>query len=162
MTSPPKPSSHPIRSLLKQLPVYAAFKQLGHHPDYWWWKLRGQPRRIPHLLKQRTVLEYAQAFGLTTLVETGTYYGEMVAAVERRFQRIYSIELDPRLANLARKRFQNNPRVEIIEGDSQTAVPHAAATSQPEMFMVAGRGLLWMGGPNRQQQPTEHRTHRDS
>lgn len=123
MTSPPKPSSHPIRSLLKQLPVYAAFKQLGHHPDYWWWKLRGEPRRIPHLLKQRTVLEYAQAFGLTTLVETGTYYGEMVAAVERRFQRIYSIELDPRLANLARKRFQNNPRVEIIEGDSQTAVP---------------------------------------
>ena len=43
--------------------------------------------------------------------------------IERRFQRIYSIELDPRLANLARKRFQNNPRVEIIEGDSQTAVP---------------------------------------
>ncbi len=123
MMPPRKPSSHPIRSLLKQLPVYAAFKQLGHYPDYWWWKLRGEPRRIPHLLKQRTVLEYAQAFGLTTLVETGTYYGEMVAAVAPRFERIYSIELDPRLANLARKRFHKNPRVEIIEGDSQTAVP---------------------------------------
>lgn len=123
MTPSRQPSSHPIRSLLKQLPAYAAYKQLGHYPDYWWWKLRGEPRRIPHLLKQRTVLEYAQAFGLTTLVETGTYYGEMVAAVAARFQRIYSIELDPRLASLARKRFRNYSQVEIVEGDSQTAVP---------------------------------------
>lgn len=103
--------------------MYAAYKQLGHYPDYWWWKLRGEPRRIPHLVKQRTVLEYAQAFGLTTLVETGTYYGEMVAAVVHRFQRIYSIELDPRLASLAHKRFCKYSHVEIIEGDSQSAVP---------------------------------------
>jgi hypothetical protein len=123
MMPPRKPSSHPIRSLLKQLPMYSAYKQLGHYPDYWWWKLRGEPRRIPHLLKQRTVLEYAQRFGLTTLVETGTYYGEMVAAVAPRFQRIYSIELDPRLADMARRRFHKNSQVEVIEGDSQAAVP---------------------------------------
>ncbi len=123
MTSPRKPSTHPIRSFFKQMPMYAAYKQLGHYPDYWWWKLRGEPRRIPHLLKQRAVLEYAQRFGLTTLVETGTYYGEMVAAVAQRFQRIYSIELDPRLADMARKRFRAYSHVEIIEGDSQTVVP---------------------------------------
>jgi hypothetical protein len=123
MTSPPKPSTHPIRSLFKQLPLYTSFKQLGHYPDYWWWKLRGEPRRIPHLLKQRTVLEYAHAFELSTLIETGTYYGEMVAAVAPRFRKIYSIELDSRLAGMARQRFQQSSQVEIIEGDSQTAVP---------------------------------------
>ena len=96
---------------------------MGHYPDYWWWKVRGEPRRIPHLLKQRTVLEYARRFGLTTLIETGTYYGEMIAAVANRFQQIYSIELDPRLAKLAQQRFRGNPRVEIIEGDSQSVVP---------------------------------------
>lgn len=120
---PPHNRPSPIRSLLKRSPIYSTFKQLGHYPDYWWWKVRGEPRRIPHLLKQRTVLEYARRFGLTTLIETGTYYGEMIAAVANRFQRIYSIELDPRLAKLAQQRFRGNPRVEIIEGDSQSVVP---------------------------------------
>ncbi len=123
MIPTPKRSAGRLRSFFKQMPIYAAFKQLGHYPDYWWWKLRGQPRRIPHLLKQKIVTQYADAFGLTTLVETGTYYGEMIAAVVRRFRRIYSIELDPRLADLARKRFRKYPHVQVIEGDSQTAVP---------------------------------------
>ena len=115
--------AHPIRSLLKQLPIYAGVKQLGHYPDYWWWKLRGEPRRIPHIIKQRTVLECAQAFGLTTLVETGTYYGEMIAAVAPRFRHIYSIEIDASLAKLARDRFRKFGHVTIVEGDSQRAVP---------------------------------------
>jgi hypothetical protein len=119
---PPRPAN-PIRSLLKQLPIYAGFKQLGHYPDYWWWQLRGKPRRIPHVVKQRTVIEYAQRFGLTTLAETGTYYGEMIAAVAHRFRRIYSIELDPRFARLAQDRFRRHSHVEIIQGDSQSAVP---------------------------------------
>lgn len=122
-----KSRSHPIRSLLKQLPLYAGLKQLGHAPDYWWWKLRGEPRRIPHLVKQRAVLEYAQLFGLTTLVETGTYYGEMIAAVAPRFHRIYSIEIDPQLAGRARERFRRFPHVTIVAGDSQTAVPQLLA-----------------------------------
>src|ERR1700760_2965445 len=106
---PPKPSASPIRSLLKQLPIYAGFKQLGHYPDYWYWKLRGEPRRIPHLLKQRTVLEYARRFGLTTLGETGTYYGEMIAAVAGKFEQICSIELDQQLAKRAQQRFREQP-----------------------------------------------------
>ncbi len=114
---------HPIRSLLKRTPLYAELKQLGHYPDYWWWKLRGEPRRIPHIVKQRAVLEYAQSFGLTTLVETGTYYGEMIAAVAPNFRRIYSIEVDADLAGLAQARFRKLPHVTIVQADSQTAVP---------------------------------------
>ncbi len=49
-----------------------------------------------------------ERFGLTTLVETGTYYGEMIAAVGSQFQRIYSIELDPRLADMAKTAFAVN------------------------------------------------------
>ena len=101
-------STYSIRSLLKQSPFYATFKQIGHYPDYWYWKLRGEPRRIPHIVKQRTVLEHAQAFDLTTLIETGTYYGEMIAAVVDRFRKIYSIELDPELAKRAQQRFRND------------------------------------------------------
>lgn len=111
------------QGLLKRLPFYPALKQLGHYPDYWWWKLRCEPRRIPHIVKQRTVIEYAQRFGLDTLVETGTYYGEMIAAVASHFRRIYSIEIDPALATKARGRFRSVPHVTILDGDSQTVVP---------------------------------------
>lgn len=120
---PQEGSAHPVRSLLKRSPLYAGFKQLGHYPDYWYWKLRGQPRRIPHIIKQKTILEYAQKFGLTTLIETGTYYGEMVAAMTHRFRRIYSVELDPELAAQANQRFRGCSHIEIILGDSQIVVP---------------------------------------
>jgi hypothetical protein len=150
---PPKRSSSPIRSLLKQLPIYAGFKQLGHYPDYWYWKLRGEPRRIPHLLKQRTVLEYAQRFGLTTLVETGTYYGEMIAAVAARFDQIYSIELDPRLAKLAQERFDRQPHVHVIEGDSQSVVPNLLKQLERRCLWWLDAGYCgWVGeigNPNR-------------
>lgn len=145
--------THPIRSLLKQSPLYASFKQLGHYPDYWYWKLRGEPRRIPHIIKQRTVLEYAQAFGLTTLIETGTYYGEMIAAAVDRFRRIYSIELDPELAKRAQQRFRKYSHAEIIQGDSQIVVPELLLRlNEPCLFWLDAGYCGWGGGignPNR-------------
>ena len=43
-----------VRKLLQRMPFYSAYKSLSHYPDYWYWNLRGRPRRTPHLLKQRT------------------------------------------------------------------------------------------------------------
>jgi hypothetical protein len=150
---PQTPPAHPIRSMLKQTPLYASFKQLGHYPDYWWWKLRGEPRRIPHIIKQRTVREYAQAFDLSTLVETGTYYGEMVAALASRFRRIYSIELDAELARRAQQRFSKYSHVEIIEGDSQSVVPKLLRRLNERCLWWLDAGYCgWGGGigdPNR-------------
>src|SRR5947209_1453118 len=71
-----------FRKFLQRTPFYGAYKALGHYPDYWYWQLRGQPIRSPHLLKQRTVRDYARRYGLRVLVESGTYYGEMVAAMK--------------------------------------------------------------------------------
>jgi hypothetical protein len=142
--------SHPIRTRLKHLPGYAGLKQLGHYPDYWWWKLRGETRRIPHLVKQRAVVEYAQAFGLTTLVEAGTYYGEMIAAVASRFQRIWSIEIDERLVGLAQARFRNLPRVIILHGDSQSVVPKLARElNEPCLWWLDAGYCGWAGAAGR-------------
>jgi hypothetical protein len=150
---PTERSSHPLRSLLKRSPLYAGFKQLGHYPDYWYWKLRGEPRRIPHIVKQRTVLEYAKGFGLTTLIETGTYYGEMIAAAVDRFRKIYSIELDPELARRAQMRFRKYSQVEIIKGDSQLVVPELLQRLNERCLFWLDAGYCgWGGGignPNR-------------
>lgn len=127
----------PFRKLLRNLPFYGAYKALGHYPDYWYWKLRGEPVRSPHLVKQRAVREYARRYGLRTLIETGTYYGEMIAAVKNEFERVYSIEFDPELARRATRRFAGDPRVRILEGDSQKVLPELLKSiSEPALFWL--------------------------
>jgi hypothetical protein len=132
--------------LLKRTPLYGAYKALGHYPDYWYWQLRGKPIRSPHLLKQRTVLEYARRYELHVLVETGTYYGEMVAATKKCFDQIYSIEYDPALAQRAMVKFARYPHIKIFQGDSQELVPKALKSiSQPSLFWLDAGYYGWAG-----------------
>lgn len=141
--------SHTLRAfrrLLKKTRFYPIYKTLGHYPDYWYWRLRGRPTRIPHLVKQNTVLEFGKRYGLHTLVETGTYYGEMVAGVARHFKRIVSIEFDARLAAAARTRFRSRQHVEILEGSSDDLVKQVLLSLQdPALFWLDAGYFLWAG-----------------
>jgi hypothetical protein len=133
-----------LRRALGHTRLYAAWKALAHYPDYAWWRLRGRPLRAPHLVKQRAVLEYARRFRLTTLVETGTYYGEMIAATRHGFRHICSIESDPGLAELARRRFRGFPHIEILQGDSQELVPQVLARlAEPCLFWLDAGYYGW-------------------
>lgn len=135
-----------IRKLLKRTPVYGAYKALGHYPDYWYWIARGRPARSPHLLKQKTVREYGEKFGLKTLVETGTYYGEMVAAMKHRFDQIYSIEYVPELADRAAKKFASYPHIRIFSGDSRVRMPEVLALiNRPALFWLDAGYYGWVG-----------------
>ncbi len=57
------------------------------------WEKKGYPVPTPHLVKQETISEYQKKFGYTTLIETGTFMGDMVDAQKTRFKNIISIEL---------------------------------------------------------------------
>jgi len=135
-----------FRKLLRRTPFYGLYKTLGHYPDYWYWQLRGKPVRSPHLLKQRTVKEYAQRYGLRVLIETGTYYGEMVAAMKANFDRIYSVEYDPQLARRAITKFARHPNIKILEGDSRQVIPELLRSiSQPALFWLDAGYYGWAG-----------------
>ncbi len=135
-----------FRKLLRRTPFYGLYKAAGHYPDYWYWKLRGEPVRSPHLVKQRAVREYADRFGLRVLVEAGTYYGEMVAAMKNRFRQIYSVEYDHALAARAQKKFSGSPHIHIIEGDSQKAIPEIVRSlQQPALFWLDAGYYGWAG-----------------
>ena len=60
---------------------------------------------MPHLGKQRVVLEYIRMFSTRVFVETGTYKGKMVYAVMPHVEETYSIELDETLCRKAQRRF---------------------------------------------------------
>ena len=135
-----------FRRLLQRTPVYGAYKALGHYPDYWYWILRGRPPRSPHLLKQKVVREYGEKFGPKTLVETGTYYGEMVAAMKNRFDRIYSIEFVPALAERAKRKFARDQHVRIFCGDSRVVMPEVLALLKaPALFWLDAGYYGWVG-----------------
>ncbi|HSM86185.1 MAG TPA: hypothetical protein VLT16_08540 [Candidatus Limnocylindrales bacterium] len=135
-----------FRNLLRRTPFYGLYKAAGHYPDYWYWKLRGEPLRSPHLVKQRAVREYAERYRLRVLVETGTYYGEMVAAMKGRFDAIYSVEYDHQLAQRAARKFARWPHVHILEGDSQKEIPELLKElKQPALFWLDAGYYGWAG-----------------
>jgi hypothetical protein len=135
-----------FRRLLQRTPFYGAYKAAGHYPDYWYWILRGRPTRSPHLLKQKVVREYGERFGLRTLVETGTYYGEMVAAMKNRFERIYSIEFVPELAERATRKFASDRHVKIFCGDSRVVMSEVLALLEgPALFWLDAGYYGWVG-----------------
>jgi hypothetical protein len=135
-----------FRRLLQRTPVYGVYKALGHYPDYWYWILRGRPTRSPHLLKQKVVREYGERFGLKALVETGTYYGEMVAAMKKRFERIYSIEFVPALAERAVRKFARDKQVRVFCGDSRVVMPEVLALlTAPALFWLDAGYYGWVG-----------------
>ena len=137
---------------MQRTPVYGAYKALGHYPDYWYWILRGRPVRSPHLLKQRVVREFGERFHLRTLVETGTYYGEMVVAMRNRFERIYSIEYDLALAARATRKFARYPHIRIFCGDSRVVMPEVLALLKaPALFWLDAGYYGWVGMQGDQQ-----------
>lgn len=78
---------------------------------------------IPHRIKQKTVLGYATQYSISTLVESGTYLGDMVDAVKRYFRTIYSIELDEGLHERAKRKFGQFHHILLLRGDSAQVLP---------------------------------------
>jgi hypothetical protein len=73
---------------------------------------------IPHKIKRRVIRDYSSKYNIRTFVETGTYLGDMIAALQRDFDEIHSVELFRPLFDKACLRFAVEKRVHIHFGDS--------------------------------------------
>jgi hypothetical protein len=93
----------------------------------------------PSLFKQHIVRGYGLRLGATTFVETGTYLGEMVEAVARHFQFVFSIELDERLFRRARFRLGSLANVVLLQGDSSDLLAGVIPR-------IEGRCVFWLDG----------------
>lgn len=103
------------------------------------WEAAGKPLPGPGIFKQNVLRSYGQAFGLTTLVETGTFTGDTPAALKDAFRRIYSVELNAELVRRVRTRFQGDPHITILHGDSEKHLPEILQEiSQPTLFWLDG------------------------
>ena len=90
----------------------------------------GQPRRLPqrtqnpagaHFLTDRSLIAQlvrASGAGAGDLVfDMGAGYGALTAPLARTGARVIAIEIDPRLAERLRRRFDGEPQVGVVEDD---------------------------------------------
>lgn len=96
---------------------YIRIKPLLH------WLEQGKPNGPPHIVKQITVKEYANRFGIKILIESGTYLGEMIMSVKDHFEKIFSIELGDELYRKATHQFSGYQHISLYHGDSSTVLP---------------------------------------
>lgn len=127
-----------LGTVIRSSRLWDAYKTAAALPDYYYWRLRGSPmRRVPHLVKERTLQEYARRYNLRVMVESGTNMGQMIASLLPQMDAVYSIEMDAWRVERARRRFSADPRVHIVYGNSADQMPTVASDiSQPCLFWL--------------------------
>ncbi len=114
------------------------------------WTAGGRQGAVPHVIKQRIVREYAARYRLDTLVETGTYLGDMVWGVRRSFRDIHTVELEPALYRRAVQRFGGEAHVHLYLGDSAELISEIVSRlTSPALFWLDGHfsGGITARGP---------------
>lgn len=113
--------------------------QLGRNQIIKNWEEKGRPIPPPHQYKQVTISGYQKEFGYNILIETGTFFGEMIDAQRKNFKQIYSVELDSTFHSNARKKFAPYKHITLIQGDSGK-----------ELFKLVpglkGPAIFWLDG----------------
>jgi hypothetical protein len=112
-----------IKSTVKRSLLYEIIRPIWQRIELHSWEKKGKPVPLPRLMKQRIIKQYAREFSIDTLIETGTYLGDMVHATKDTFSKIVTIELDKHLFERARKKFARFDHISVIEGSSVEALP---------------------------------------
>lgn len=107
----------------------------------------------PHAAFKHAILRrLSKITGLSTFVETGTCRGDTLDFLKNEFKTLHSIELHPDLYNYAVSRFDKEPRIHLVHGNSGIVLGKVLEKiSEPCLFWidahVAGPGTADEGVP---------------
>jgi hypothetical protein len=94
---------------------------------------------LPAFVKRSVLKRNLLDYGLDTLVETGTQYGDTPWLFRDELSEIWSIELSAELAELARRRFRKYPHIHVVQGDSSDRLPEIIPQLKtPTLFWLDG------------------------
>lgn len=135
--------SHVIKQFIKRTPFYRPLRsflnKLTEQHQLKRWEQQGRPVPPPAIIKRQAILDYATRYDLKIFVETGTFYGDTLEGVMGWFETLYSIELSRDLYDAAKRRFRDDPKVNLIWGDSGDQI----ATL---MHKIDRPTLFWLDG----------------
>lgn len=103
------------------------------------WKAGGCKLPVPHAVKQITIKSYQNTHDVDTLIETGTYLGDMTYAQRKLFRRIYTIELSEALYKMAVDRLRKYKNIELLLGDSGIVLNSLIGK-------IDGKSIFWLDG----------------
>jgi FkbM family methyltransferase len=93
----------------------------------------------PPEFRHYVVREYAERYQRPVLIESGTCYGNTVAATMDLFDEVWTVELAPALHQRAVERFAQCPNVHCLFGDTTDVLPGLLA-------QLNRSALLWLDG----------------
>lgn len=127
-----------IEYLLRPTAIYPLLRGPFRRVAMRQWR-RTQKPPAPLEVKAQIIREYASRHGLRIFIETGTFFGDILAALRDDFDQLITIELDAALAARATKRFASDSKITIIQGDSARSLPAVLGTlDQPALFWLDG------------------------
>jgi len=95
------------------------------------------PRAATFPEKTAAIVNVARERGITNLIETGTFEGDMIEAQRENFNKIITIELSEQLCERARLRFSSYGHITVLHGDSGTMLSEA-------MRRIEGSAVFWL------------------
>lgn len=101
------------------------------------WLALDCPEPPPSAYKQELIKLYEMTYSYKGFVETGTYYGQMVAAVQPFFEQVHTVELSLELYQLAEKKFNNVGNIRVYQGDSGKVLPNI-------LRRLRGPAIFWL------------------
>jgi len=120
-------TKEPLKYLLERTTPFGALarfqRQRQLKKKYHLWKKNGAIPPMPNLGKQRVVIDHIKKCSPEVFIETGTYKGKMVYAVQPYVKEIYSIELAHTHYNKAQQKFAGYPNINILHGQSGQVLP---------------------------------------
>jgi len=128
-----------LKSLVIRSPFYGMLRSIAQRKELRIWEKTMRPGPLPQLLKETILRNYADQFALNTLVETGTYLGDMVSALKDSFDEIFTIELDGYLYRRAKQKFSRYPHIHVLQGDSGEVLPQILVSLDKTK-----RALFWL------------------
>jgi hypothetical protein len=107
----------------------------------------GWPLPPPGSVKRAMLRREGLRTHAACFVETGTYKGDTTWYLRNDFDKLYSFEVAPELALLARRRFSKWQNIEIIEGDSGIELRGLVdRLTSPVLFWLDGHYSAGMTG----------------
>lgn len=103
------------------------------------WEQEGRPLPVSNLAKQEVLREFQKKYSIKTFVETGTYFGDTLYSLSSDFDVLYSIELSEYYYKRAKKRFKNNDRVHLLQGDSGEVLKEVVPK-------LKSQAIFWLDG----------------
>lgn len=108
-------------------------------PEVRRWIRRWRPAPAPPVIKLAVLDFYRARFQPSIFIETGTYEGDTVLAMQDRFRRLYTVELSRDLHQQAVARLAGHRHITALQGDSTDVLPSILKEiNEPCFFWLDG------------------------